>query len=74
MNPNKHVTITVDDDACLGILSKVAERCGVSVQVAVVARLEAMLPNTASPRGSRSRSDALVSTTPEAAEVLPVHG
>ena len=74
MNPRTHVTITVDDDACLGILSRVAERCGVSVQVAVVARLEAMLPNSTSPRGSRSRSDARVRATPEAEEVLPVHG
>ncbi|HEV2186874.1 MAG TPA: hypothetical protein VGR70_06685 [Stellaceae bacterium] len=74
MNPHKHVTITVDDDACLGILSKVAERCGVTVQVAVVARLESMLPDTTSPRASRSRSDARVSATSEAMAVLPVRG
>ncbi len=72
MDPNTHVTITVDDDACLSILSSVAERCGVTVKVAIVARLGLMLPNAT--RAPRSRSDGRAGATLEAMGVLPVRG
>ena len=69
MDQYEHVTITVDDDACLRILSSVAERCGGSVKLAVVTRLELTLPNA-----PRSRSDRRTGGTPKAAEALPIRG
>jgi hypothetical protein len=74
MDQHEQVTIMVDDDACLSILSSVAERCGASVKVAVVTRLALMVPNTISPDPPRSRSDRHASTAPKGLGALPVRG
>ncbi len=74
MDQNGHLTIVVDDDVCLRILSGVAERCGSSVRVATATWLELVLPDTLSPYQPRSRSDRRASTTRKAMGVLPVRG
>lgn len=74
MDQHEHVTIMVDDDACLNILSSVAERCGASVKVAVVTRLALMVPKNISAYPPRSRSDRPARTTPKELGALPARG
>ena len=68
VDPDGHVTIMVNDDVPLRILSRVATICGSTVRVAAATRPEVMPPNTKSP--PRSGSDRRTSTTPNAMGVL----
>jgi hypothetical protein len=74
MDQDGHVKIIVDDDVCLRILNGVAKRCGGTVRIATVTRLELSLPNTISPYPPRSRFDRHAGTTPKAMGVLRVRG
>ena len=57
MIPNGQVTIVVDDDASLRILSNIAKRCGGRVRVATVTWLELTVPEAAAPDGPPARAD-----------------
>ena len=72
MKPTAHVTIVVDDDVCLRILSGVAQGCGGTIRVDRASRLELTLPNNPSGGTSRPRREEAPATILEGVDAFRI--